>query len=237
MHRRVHLLAPLILSGLLASSFVMPSNKANAEDLKVRGNWKAYRTTSSTGKTLCGMTTVDNSTDSFYLKYGSGDAQFVGQIVKYSWHFPPYNKAIKIPLTIGVDRNPIISGNAVGYAEPFSTGGRTYQMPIVEFHLGFDKVNGFLDDISLASKMWLRFDQGSEKPWVLDMEGSAVVAIVFKGCASDLMKLSNATPPATQPYDHAAPAQPSQPSTQPYTKADPVQPSGTPTAQGDFGAI
>jgi hypothetical protein len=232
---------------LAAAAMVLMATTANAEDLKVSGNWKAFRETVD-GRPVCGMSSeVSRETGgNFYLKYYYGDHYLTGQVIKSSWQFPDVNNAIDIPLTVGVDRNPILSGKAIGYTQSIKWhDGKTYQMPTLEFVIQPEKTNidGFLNDLSLANKFWLRFDEGSEKPWVLDMTGSAAVAMVFRACTLELLRISKAgDPPATQPYGQSQPTQPygrgAAPS-QPYGNAQPSQPFGgsKPAAKANDGGI
>jgi len=209
----------LIAAALLAATATITC----AEDLKVSGNWRAYRTVIPSGQPVCGMSSDING-GSFQLKYYYGNKALTGQVIKYTWKFPPEGTApIEIPLTVGVDRNPILSGNAIGYTQTVKwKDGKNYLMPTLEFYVTPEKtsLDDFLNDLSLANKFWLRFDEGNEKPWVLDMTGSAAVAMVFRACAGELIRISKAgDPPATQPYGQSKP-------TQPYGNAAPTQPYG-----------
>jgi hypothetical protein len=214
---------------LLAAAALFCVAPAAADDLKVSGNWKAFRNVIADGQPVCGMSSnTDRNGSSFQLKYYYGNQHLTGQVIKYSWRFPSGEDApLDIPLTIGVDRNPILSGKATGYTQMLKwTDGKNYRLPTLEFRILPEKVSidQFLDDLSLANKLWLRFDEGSEKPWVLDMTGSAAVAMVFKACTLDLIKVSKAgEPSATQPYGNPAP-------TQPYGKSAPTQPYGSSSA-------
>lgn len=202
------------------------------------------------GKPVCGMSSQLDRSGNFYLKYYYGNRHVTGQVIKMSWQFPTEgNDPIEIPLTVGVDRNPILAGNAIGFTQSIKwTDGKTYQLPTLEFYVTPEKtsIDQFLDDLSLANKLWLRFDEGSEKPWVLDMTGSAAVAMVFRACTLELIRISKAgDPSATQPYGRSKPTQPygsNAAPTQPYgsTPAQPSQPfvgSKPATSQRDNGGI
>jgi hypothetical protein len=217
---------------LAAAAALLFATAANAEDLKISGNWKAFRETIG-GKPVCGMSSrLDgNSGSNFYLKYYYGNHHITGQVIKNSWQFPPVDGSdpIQIPLTVGVDGNPLLTGNAIGFTQSVKwTDGKTYQLPTLEFYITPEKtrIDQLLDDLSLANKLWLRFDEGSEKPWVLDMTGSAAVAMVFRSCTLELIRISNAgSPPATQPYAQSKPVQPygsNAAPTQPYGKKRPA---------------
>jgi hypothetical protein len=222
---------------LLAVAALLCATPINAEDLKVSGNWRAFRNVLASGQPVCGMSSnKDRDSGSFSLKYFYGNNVLTGQVIKFSWQFPPEGTtpALEIPLTVGVDRNPILSGNAIGYTQTVKwTDGKNYELPTLEFYVKPEKVSidQFLDDLSLANRLWLRFDEGSEKPWVMDMTGSAAVAMVFKACALELIRISKAgDPPATQPYGKSKPTQPygNSSTTQPYgsAPAKPSQPFG-----------
>jgi hypothetical protein len=71
---------------------------------------------------------------------------------------------------------------------------------MVEFTLKGDLIGDFLHEFGEANRMWVRFDAGTEQPWVADMVGSRKAAAMFKNCVASL-------PQPTQPFAQ----QPSQP--------------------------
>ncbi|MGV7212517.1 hypothetical protein [Bradyrhizobium sp. UFLA05-112] len=192
----------------------------SAEDLMISGYWRAYRNVVG-DKPTCGVSTSTADGGTFMIKYFYGDTYLTGHVMKRSWRFPSDGTYINIPLTVGVDRNPILRGNAIGYTQFVSPeDGVRQPLPTLEFSITPQKtsIDQFLDDFSLAAKFWLRFDEGSEKPWVLDMTGSAKVTLVFKACALELIRLSKGNDSLTsQPYGQPR-------ATQPYGQSQPTQP-------------
>ena len=55
-----------------------------------------------------------------------------------------------------------------------------------------------------ADNMWVKFKNGNEAPWSLDMKGSRGAANAFAQCMASLPQ----QPQASQPYDRNTPTQP-----------------------------
>jgi hypothetical protein len=164
------------------------------------------------------------------IKYFLGDDHFIGQVIKSSWQFPATG-SVDIPLTIGIDGNAILSGNAFGY---LTWNGQT-PLPVLEFSISAKKtsLDGFLLQFAKGSKFWLRFDQGTERPWILDMTGSAKVALAFRTCVLTLIRDNPVD--ATQPYSTPQITQPygKPPATQPYGNKKPRMPQPQPVMKDD----
>jgi hypothetical protein len=212
---------------LAAAALLLAATSANALDLKVSGYWKAFL--SGTKETpICGMSSsLGDGKGSLMIKYIHGQNHLTGHIIKPSWRFPA--DGVAVPLTIGVDRTPILSGPALGYRNPNG-------LQILEFYIKPENVSvdQFLLDFAKAARFWVRFDEGTEQPWVLDMTGSAEVASVFRNCTLRLIDDAKGatqpygTPQATQPYGkRAAPTQPS------AGKSQPTQPLPAPVKKPD----
>jgi hypothetical protein len=216
----------------LAAALLLGATSANALDLKVSGYWTAFLSSTTKGTPICGMSTrLANGSGSLLIKYIYGQDFLTGHIIKPSWRFPA-GDGISVPLTIGVDRNPIISGDAIGYRSPAG-------LQMLEFYITPEKysIDQFLLDFAKAARFWVRFDQGTEKPWVLDMTGSAEVAAVFRTCT---MRLIGEAKSATQPYGKPQATQPTQPyGNQPAQPAQPMpaQPVEKPAVKRDDGSI
>jgi hypothetical protein len=203
-----------------AAAVVLAVSPAAAYDLKVSGYWKAFLV--GTKETpICGMSSsyADPRNGQLLIKYFYGQDYLTGHIVKPSWRFPA--DGVAVPLTIGVDRNPIMSGSAVGYLNN--------NLPMLEFYIKPEKVSidGFLNDFAKAARFWVRFDEGTEKPWVFDMQGSAEVVSVFRNCTLRLIAESKS---ATQPYGKPQ-------ATQPFGKPSPAPAAQPAPAKSDNGQI
>jgi len=201
---------------LAAAAMLLCATSANAIDLKVSGYWTAFL--SGTKETpICGMQSSfgDGRNGSLLIKYIYGQDHLTGHIVKPSWRFPA--DGVPVQITIGVDRNPILSGPALGY--------RNNGLPMLEFYIAPKNVSvdQFLLDFAKAARFWVRFDEGTEKPWVLDMTGSAAVALVFRDCAMRLVADAKGAA-STQPYGRPQ-------ETQPYGKPQATQPFSVPPAK------
>ncbi len=189
------------------------------------GYWRAFRNMVG-GKPICGMSSTRNDGASFMIKYFSGDTYLTGHVMKASWRFPEDGSKIDIPLTIGVDRNAILNGNAIGYVQHVTgNDGRRYPLQTLEFYITPQKtsIDQFLIDFAAAKQFWLRFDEGSERPWVLDMTGSAKVALTFRTCALELIRVSKGGTAPTQPYGGATQPYGKPQATQPYRNQQPTQ--------------
>jgi hypothetical protein len=90
----------------------------------------------------------------------------------------------------------------------------------MEFNIANGATDSFLTDFGKASMMWIRFDEGTEKPWPAKMQGSRDAAAYFGRCIKQLIDANS-----TQPYGKPAPTQPySESQTQPYGNAPKQQP-------------
>jgi hypothetical protein len=94
-----------------------------------------------------------------------------------------------------------------------------------------EAITNFLKQFGNASWLWIKFDEGTEKPWPAKMEGSRNAAQMFSRCIVNLINANSTQPygnsstqpygkPETQPYGNGQ--------TQPYSAAPPSQPNGAP---------
>jgi hypothetical protein len=186
------------------------------------GNWRTYEAKSNTNtQPMCGMETRWNAGMAFFVKYFQGADTVTFQIMKTSWRFP--KEGVEIPMTIGVDKNPILEGKAIA-------GYMSGNLPIVEFSIRMsDQWPKFVEDFGEANQLWLRFETGNEPPWSMDMSGSRNAVAMMKSCIASI----NAT--YTRPYGHSSTQPYGNPGTQPVQPSQP--PPRQPAAKKDSGSI
>jgi hypothetical protein len=192
-------------------------------------------------KPLCGMKTVYTDVNaSIMVKYILGENNLVVHIFKAGWRFP--ENAITFPITLGFDQEAWGHTTALGLNNPRAG-------PMVEFNIATEATGSFLKAFGEAELLWLRFDEGTEKPWPAKMYGSRNAASMFARCISNLIEANSTQPygkPETQPYGNSS-TQPYGSQTQPYSAAPPSQPSNgapkagkpltLPSAKKDDGSI
>ena len=199
----------LLTAALVAATATtaLASSANETVPLRNAGYWTAwYSPANSDGKAMCGMgSTIDYANGAkgmFMVKY-SGERIFV-HVYKSSWSIPA---GTSIPVWLKFDRDEPLTTTAAG--NPGENVGS-----YVEFTIKPDFTKGFLELFANASTMSVGFQQGSEKPWAVNMRGSREVADAFSKCVVTL------TPNSTQPYGNSAspsqpygnaPAKPSQP--------------------------
>jgi hypothetical protein len=215
---------------LLAAAAALLISTGTATAAEVRsGYWSVYDTRGDAkNPPLCGMyTRYSDAVASIMVKYILGNDHLSIHVFKHGWRFP--QKPVTFPITLGFDQTTYGSTTAFGSND--SDAG-----PMVEFTIKNEATDDFLRAFASASWMWIRFDEGSEKPWPAKMYGSRNAAALFMRCVTGMLN-------APQPYGNAPQANGS---TQPYgRKAQPTQPFGNgaaqpqakPAAKRDDGAI
>ena len=114
------------------------------------------------------------------VKYILGEKTLTVLIFKTGWRFPA-DQPVKFPLTLGFD-------NAVfGQVTARGTSPRNMS-PMIEFDIANELIGSFLKAFGDAQLLWIRFDEGTEKPWPAKMSGSRNAAKLFAGCVSNLIE-------------------------------------------------
>jgi hypothetical protein len=233
------------LKKTVAAAALLLSAIATGYATEVRsGYWTVFDTKGVEGKfrPLCGMkTSYADVRASIFIKYILGTKVLTVHIFKEGWRFPA-DKPINFPITVGFDKEAFGSTTASGIYQPQAG-------PMIEFYIANESIENFLKDFGNASWLWIKFDEGSEKPWPAKMEGSRNAASMFSRCIVNLIDANSTQPygkPETQPYSNSA-TQPFNSQTQPYSAAPPSQPNNgapkagkpltLPSAKKDDGSI
>ncbi|MGY8679791.1 hypothetical protein Q2941_18625 [Bradyrhizobium sp. UFLA05-153] len=188
------------MAGLLALS-----GQANALDLKVSGYWKAYYAEQNQ---ICGMEshgTMSHGQAAMHIKFIVGQPGLLVQIFKTSWDLP---NGVKVPIVIDVDGEPTYEVEATGYS-----GKETASL--VEWRIRPDDAIPFIKRFAAARSMSMRFQNGNEAPWVVNLGGSGAISLVMFRCIAAFGK------PATQPYGAPQASRPTQPYGAPSTPTQP----------------
>ncbi len=167
-------------------------------------------------KPLCGMKTEYADVQaSIMVKYILGSDNFTIHIFKQGWRFPT-DQPVNFPITLGFDQEAWGQAKADGITQP-SAG------PMIEFYVPNKSISRFLKSFGDAQLLWIRFDEGSEKPWTAKMSGSRNAARLFGNCVVNLINANS-----TQPYGESSTQPYGKNSTQPYAAKPPTQPYGAP---------
>lgn len=174
-----------------------PTKRGSLVELKKSSTWTAYSDVTKTGVKIVGMYTVGTNSG-FYVKYyGDSDKLWV-QLYKNGWKFP--EGGVDAPLTIKFDDGSSYPATARGWMGDAAVVETFISDPNLAAH--------FMDELMHADKMTVTFEQGNEKPWVIDMQGTREVGTAFLEAAKELCPSCMKT---TQPYDTAKPTQPYKP--------------------------
>jgi hypothetical protein len=175
-----------------------PTKRGTAVELKKSGAWTTFSDTTKKGTKVVGMYTA-NARSAFYVKFFSDSDRLYVQLFKNGWQFP--NDGVDVPLNITFDNGPSYPATArarmdEGYA-------------VVETWISDPDLAGrFMDDLMGADTMTVTFEQGDEKPWVANMQGTRETGTAFMEAVKTLCPSCGKT---TQPYDTAKPTQPYKP--------------------------
>lgn len=179
-----------------------------ATTLYKRGAWETYITRATDNRPMCGMK-VEGRGTMLTIKY-SGDQIFL-QMYKMGWSIPAETE---IPGWLQFDNSQRFPMIGTGYMHRSGAG-------YVEFTVKQGTEVEFLSLFGDADKMVLGFDQGTQVPFTVNMNGSRGAAQSFKGCVVAI------DTPEPQPFAKPAPQLP-----QPFGKP-PVQP----TTKKDDGSV
>jgi hypothetical protein len=122
------------------------------------------------------------------------------QVMKKSWQIPV---GTKINITVGFDKDEYGSGIGTSFVVG-STGTNGVAVTLAE-----TSAADFIEQFQAADKMWIKFPDGNETPWIADMTGSRIVGNAFLRCVNELNRNY------TQPYGN-----PPSSGTQPYRQPD-----------------
>jgi hypothetical protein len=152
---------------------------------------------------------------SIMIKYILGNENLTVHVFKIGWRFPA--EPVDFSISLGFDRD--------SFGQTIARGGMIPKAgPMIEFKIANKATENFLNQFAEAEWMWIRFDEGTEKPWPAKMYGSRNAATMFRKCVINLIESRS-----TQPYGKPPATSPQ--ATQPYGKGG-TQPFGSkPTQQ------
>jgi len=190
------LMKVLLVGSALTSASAYAAN-SNIKEYYRSGYWTNYAGISDNGTPVCGMSTY-GGVKSIHIKYYKERVHV--QVFKDTWRIP---EDTFLSITIG------FNGNTWGTLDKGAVGGMMPQSSIgvVSFVIAPESVSNFLENITAADIMWIRFPDGNEESWSAKMTGSRNSVRSLVGCASQI----NHQNQPTQPFSNAPPAPPSQP--------------------------
>ena len=207
----------------LSTAIAVSGKPAMAETLLAkRGAWTAYVTRTNTGP-ACGMS-VSNENQSIQIKWFEGTDYATIQLFKRGWKIPA---GTNVNIEVGFDGGSFATGPTKGF--PSESVPNT---SFLEFYIGdADQLKDFMQQFRDANKMWIKFPDGNEAPWVADMAGSRDISNEWASCVHELKRINTqpyGKPPATsstQPFGK-------QPESQPFdTKKKPATPAASSTTE------
>lgn len=194
-----------VLATTLAA-LMLSTTMASAVDIVRSGVWTSYMASNKDKGPICGMRVENaNNSQAIHIKWFQNQRKIYIQAFKTTWKIP---NDTDVHVEVGFDDDLFGDTTAVGY--------RDKKFSYVEFHIDDAEITkAFMGQFQEANKMWLKFPDGNEEPWVADMKGSREISVSFMNCIAGLAKRD------TQPYGK----QPDTSSTQPFGKSPAAQPS------------
>ncbi|MDE5446462.1 hypothetical protein GWG65_34900 [Bradyrhizobium sp. CSA207] len=168
---------------------LMATTAQAATVLQKSGAWQTYITKNSDGKPMCGMLVLGRGS-SLMVKYSSGGEIFI-QIYKDGWSIP---HGTEIPGYLTFDNSQRFPALRFGSMHKDGTG-------YVEFTIKAGTEADFIDLSKTARKMVVGFDQGTQLPFEVNMQGSRAAASMFGRCATSIDQIAADAP---QPFANAA---------------------------------
>jgi len=204
----------IVVAAVISAALVSAAS-ADTKTYYRSGAWENYGGTTSDGQPICGMSiSKPDVSMALHVKWINGSVGV--QAFKETWHIP---EGTQVPIELGFDKN--LWGRTI--ATGSAAGGREYRWGTVTFGIVDASVNNFLEEFAHADKLWLRFTNGNETPWVADMVGSRNSVNSFKMCIGEMIKRNGTTQPyssSTQPYESRSNGS----STQPFDQTAPIVP-------------
>lgn len=159
------------------------------------GGWDEFRGTGADGRQTCGIGST-NPTDgrAFSLRFALGDSNITFIADKPGWHIPS-GTHIAVVMQVGLERP--WTEQAMGDGER------------VQWTMDRAVVPGFDAQFRAAQSMTVTFPAGSERPWVISLNGSTAASNAMGRCVT---AMEQAAPPQAAP--------PPQGPTQPFGASD-----------------
>jgi hypothetical protein len=202
-----------LATALLIGSAVIAPAHAGVKTYYRSGAWENYAGTNNEGGWTCGMSVANRDwSQSVHIKYFLSSGHFEVQIFKMSWRIP---NGTDIPITLGFDRG---TWGTINKATGSTHTGDGSTWGMINFYIADESVIDFLENVAHADKMWLKFLDGNETPWVADMRGSRNSVNSLQACVAKAIRAA-ATPPS-QPYSGGG-------NTQPFAAEPPPPPAPT----------
>jgi hypothetical protein len=193
----------------LAVSFFALSASAEVKTFAKAGLWEAFGGVGDNNSVMCGLSTGFRDGRFFGIKYFKGLDHFTIQLIKPTWNIP-----LKTPISmvISLGTNRPWSAKALGYNK------------IVELSIGNNSLKNFMDEFRYSNNMVIHFENSTEPPWNVSLQGTNQIVTEFSKC---VLFLTNDNP-IHQPFSTPTQPFPLPPQSQPFAPT-PTPPAGSPT--------
>ena len=190
------------------------------------GGWDVFKGTGTDGRQTCGIGSTNPADGrAFSLRFSPGDDGIIFVADKPNWDIPE-GTPVPVVMQIGLERP--WTEQAVGHVDR------------VEWSMERAVVPTFDAQFRRAASMTVTFPAGSERPWIISLNGSTTASNAMGRCvtamtqnAAAVAAPAPATQGPTQPYG-AAPASPAPATPQesaPPSDTSPVGPAQTAPTQ------
>ncbi|MBV9782563.1 MAG: hypothetical protein JO264_01960 [Acidisphaera sp.] len=189
--------------------FAVLSGPAMAEvkDLMHSGLWDAFGGVAEDGHQVCGMSSSGENGTWFGVKWFSGNDHLTVQATKTTWSIP---SRTNIRVVLQFDRALPWTATASGFVNRTGLSG-------IEFTIPAAGLDTFLNELRYSLRMTLSFPDGTELPWLYDMDGTNEAVVTMANCIKYIAGSSASAP--TQPYGNTQPYSISP--TQPFLRGQP----------------
>jgi hypothetical protein len=150
--------------------------EADTKQLAKAQSWEAFGGTTSGGRGVCGIS-ASPADRYFSVKVFAGNDRITIQMGTPEWKQLPPDQ--KVAVTMRFDANA--EWNAPATSFRFEDGDMGLQV-----FVNRAEMNTFSSEFRSSSKLALRFDDRRLAPWILGLEGTAVVNGAFQNCVRTL---------------------------------------------------
>ena len=160
------------------------------------GGWDAFKGTDTDGRQTCGIGSTNPADGrAFSLRFAVGEDGITFVASSPHWNIP---EDTRIPVVIQIGLERPWTEQAVGHVER------------LEWSMARDVVPTFDAQFRRASSMTVTFPAGSERPWIISLNGSTAASNAMGRCVTAMTQNAAAAAPApaaaqgpTQPYGSA----------------------------------
>ena len=155
------------------------------------GSWRTFGGAAEDGTQVCGVITSGGEGRTFTIKYFEGTGYLAVQIFKDHWKIPD-GQTIRIRIAMGSYTPWDITAQGAGNA--------------IQFNVPAEKIKEFISEFRLAPNGSIRFLDGNEGSWSMNLSGSNAAVGLMVECMRQLdarksQPFNRSSQPPSQPFN------------------------------------